>query len=55
MKKPTKEAASDAARALSAMRRTHGGGRPPKPAKCPRCGVECGGTRLAREHCRRMK
>ena len=43
--------ASDAARALNAMRKTHGGGRPKKPKKCAKCGAQCAGTRAAFSHC----
>jgi hypothetical protein len=40
-----------AARKMAAARQTHGGGRPPKPARCPRCGYLCTSTRRALGHC----
>ena len=29
-------------------------GRPPVPKPCPRCGMPCAGTILARDHCRKI-
>jgi hypothetical protein len=35
-------------RKIAAARKTHGGGRPPKPTRCPRCGYLCTSTRSCR-------
>ena len=42
---------SQAARVLSRARRTHAGGRPPKPTRCRRCGAKCASARGAWRHC----
>lgn len=42
---------SEAARALAALRRTFGGGRPRVPKGCPRCGHPCESARAAWRHC----
>lgn len=44
---------TDVGRALAAMRKTHGGGRPKKPTPCPKCGKKCAGAREAWAHCLR--
>lgn len=36
--------------ALAAMRKTFGGGRPPKRTTCARCGAVCKSARLSRAH-----
>ena len=40
-----------AARALSALRTIHAGGRPPKPTRCRVCQAVCPSASLARVHC----
>lgn len=56
---PDAEIQSEWARRCQARRVTksggRNGGRPPMPTACPRCGVVCGGVKLAREHCRGKK
>jgi hypothetical protein len=39
------------ARAMAALRKTNGGGRPRKPTACPKCGAECESARKAQAHC----
>jgi hypothetical protein len=42
-------------RKMSAARKTHGGGRPPKPARCSRCGYRYTSTRRALDTARKRK
>lgn len=46
MKLTTKQA-----RRLAAKRKTHAGGRPPKPSNCRKCGALCSSYTHARAHC----
>ena len=40
------------ARAMSALRKHHRGGRPPVPTPCPACGEQCPSRRESQAHCR---
>lgn len=47
----TDQTITDAARAMSAARKTHSGGRPAKRTRCKRCETMCESYTSARAHC----
>jgi hypothetical protein len=51
MKKTTKERKAEIARALAALRKTYGGGRPKVLRKCPGCGVKLGARDMRIHKC----
>jgi hypothetical protein len=50
MKRPTMTA-SELGRALNALRKTHGGGRPKKLRKCPYCKLKFGAREMRVHKC----
>lgn len=51
----TTTTATLAGRALAAKRKTHRGGRTPKPTHCARCGTLCPSWTKAQDHCKPEK
>ena len=51
MTKTERERASELGRALNALRKTHGGGRPKKLRRCPTCQLKLGVVEMRTHKC----